>query len=263
MNSKLPHERLREWADESEKNDTYPSGWLIGCLLEDTYNVPVEECERKAFRKLADEVEGAIESAYMDGTCHYFDMIAEEQGWPKRKADELVEDYVKRCFFPRPRFDDGEPVQFHDSVRAENIVILVEEIAFTCRGWHLRNGLRKSLCGNWETPVKRPAPKVLDADGVPIEVGDAVYTEAGLRRYVAKVGTERCLGMEDWDGSPWVMFGNGSWMHAHDITHREPDSLRKLRDDMRGYADGGVSCIEDDMRMFADRLTALMEGGAE
>lgn len=27
--------------------------------------------------------------------------------------------------------------------------------------------------------------------------------------------------------------------------------------------DGGVSCIEDDMRMFADRLTALIERGAE
>ena len=121
----------------------------------------------------------------------------------------------------------------------------------------------RCLCLSIGKRVKRPAPKVFDADGVPIEVGDWVYTEAGLMRKVAKVGTERCLGMEDWDGSPWVMFGNGSWMHAHDITHREPDSLEKLRDDMRGYADGGVSCIEDDMRMFADRLTALIERGAE
>lgn len=35
-------------------------------------------------------------------------------------------------------------------------------------------------------------------------------------------GTKLCEGMGGWDGSPWVMFGNGSWMHARDLTHERP-----------------------------------------
>lgn len=36
------------------------------------------------------------------------------------------------------------------------------------------------------------------------------------------------------------------------------DSLEKLRDDMRNYAEGGVSCIENDVVMFANRLDAII-----
>ena len=36
------------------------------------------------------------------------------------------------------------------------------------------------------------------------------------------------------------------------------DSLEKLRDDMRNYAEGWVSCIENDVVMFANRLDAII-----
>lgn len=49
------------------------------------------------------------------------------------------------------------------------------------------------------------------------KAGDTVLTKSGVERTVAKVGTEHCEGMEGWDGSPWVMFTNGSWMHAKDV----------------------------------------------
>lgn len=229
-NSKLPHERLRDWAQESDNIGVYPSRQMVSNLLP-SLDVNSRQRHADAFRKLADEVE--------------------------------------RYYIPRPRYEDGEPVQFGDVALVGGDIGDVVDMVFSddsCQQVRIAfegdSSATHYMCIDGER-VKRPAPKVLDADGVPIEVGDWVYTEAGLRRYVAKVGTERCLGMEDWDGSPWVMFGNGSWMHAHDITHREPDSLERLRDDMRGYADGGVSCIEDDMRTFADRLTALMERGAE
>lgn len=230
MSDKLPHERLREWADIGKREGFYPSS-LMDVELTSESDLDPKLVDFEAFRKLAGEIE--------------------------------------RYYIPRPRFEDGEPVQFGDvALVCDDIGDVVEMVFYdgSCQQVRIAfegdSSATHYMCIDGEF-VKRPAPKVLDADGVPIEVGDWVYTEAVLRRKVAKVGTERCLGMEDWDGSPWVMFGNGSWMHAHDITHREPDSLEKLRDDMRGYADGGVSCIEDDMRTFADRLTALMERGEE
>lgn len=206
-NSKLPHERLRDWADIAERKGTFPST-LMDEELGEGFGENLKHCDSVAFRRLADEVEDAIESAYMDGTCHYFDMIAEEQGWPKRKADELVEDYVKRCFFPRP------------------------------------------------------APKVLDADGVPIEIGDTVWhVDSGEELTVDEfanrgLGLVKCsdedLACEDFD--------------ACKLTHREPDSLRKMRDDIAAYsadmAEPG-SILEDALDGWADRLTALMERGAE
>lgn len=226
-NDKLPHERLREWADDGERNETFPSVLmdkeLVGGFVEDS-----ELYDVIAFRKLADDIE--------------------------------------RFYIPRPRYGDGEPVQFGDDADELNGVekfIFLRSCGGCCQMQDAEGNMLNVFPGGF---VKRPAPKVLDADGVPIEVGDWVYTEAGLRRKVAKVGTERCLGMEDWDGSPWVMFGNGSWMHAHDITHREPDSLERLRDDIAAYNSDFTepgSILEDALDGWAQRLTALIERGAE
>lgn len=61
---------------------------------------------------------------------------------------------------------------------------------------------------------------VFDGDGTQIIKGDTVYTDAGIKRIVAKVGTEHCDGVEDWDGSPWVMFDDGSWINAKELSHK-------------------------------------------
>ena len=105
---------------------------------------------------------------------------------------------------------------------------------------------------------------MLDGDGVPTEVGDAVWLirlPNGIKEHIGERLTVEsvtygCVKVR-------TESGNVIFPHNRQLTHREPDSLERLRDDMRGYADGGVSCIEDDMRTFADRLTALMERGAE
>lgn len=261
-NSKLPHERLRECASKSEGNDTFPSGWLIGCLLGDTYNVPVRECERKAFRKLANEVEDAIESAYMDGTCHYFDTIAEEQGWPERKDGELVEDYVRRCFLPRPRFEDGEPVQFGDDFCAGNMVLKAFEMVLYQSEWHLGNGLGTSVSGKWDAPVKRPAPKVLDADGVPIKAKTWMYDLCtGDRVMVLALLPSGDVSVEAYDDavSDYVCSVNPSRLSLS-----EPDSLERLRNEMlvATKVNQTVESAKHDIEVFADRLTALMERGA-
>lgn len=83
-----------------------------------------------------------------------------------------------------PRFEDGEPVSIGDEVvdEAEEIVYRVSEIAFsdgygTCLRYEdQRDGNSYNFIDGLEPGehVKRPAPKVLDADGVEIRVGDTV-----------------------------------------------------------------------------------------
>lgn len=195
-NSKPPHERLREWACRSEKSNVYPSGCMCNDMVPDN-EYSDKPTERIAFRKFADEVEDAIESAYMDGTCHYFDMVADEQGWPERKADELVEDYVKRCFMV----------------------------------------------------------KVLDADGVPIEVGDVLFRKTdGLRVIVADIRGDNFIDGERCGFVPRY------------FTHREPDTFEKAMDCFQSILedkDGLDYEAEDKLWEVHKRLTAIMERDAE
>lgn len=221
-NSKLPHERLREWADSSERLSACPSSCMLGDMAtDDVY--PDKTTERIAFRKLADEIE--------------------------------------RYYIPRPRFEDGEPVQFGDE---PEWLETVDEMTFYDDGSAALGHVGNTFSVSPGKRVKRPAPKVLDADGVPIEVGDVVWlirvrngidVHIGERLTVESV-TYGCVKVRTKSGS--VLFP-----HNKQLKHREPDSLEKLLDDMRGYAYGGVSCVEDDMIAFADRLTALIERGEE
>lgn len=166
--------------------------------------------------------------------------------------------------------------------------------------------------------VKRPAPKVLDADGVEIKVGDTVYPTYGIyqgilsnvldaddeaailidvgnsfEKYARTAlthelpvfdanGERICKGDTVWD------LDSGERLHVeefvnrecglvqcsneedgdcedHDarrLTHREPDSLEKLRDDLYTLAARDDGDIEVEIVIFADRLTALIERGA-
>ena len=76
-----------------------------------------------------------------------------------------------------PRFEDGEPVRSGDKFAehggCENIVCSVEINDF----WFKIHGFdgADSLYGK-RSSVKRPAPKVLDADGVEIRAGDRVWS---------------------------------------------------------------------------------------
>ena len=77
-----------------------------------------------------------------------------------------------------PRFGDtGECAWFGDAVAAGVANITVEAIEFTAQGAYVKDGQD----GDWSTSVpaegrlKRPAPEVLDADGVRIREGDTVW----------------------------------------------------------------------------------------
>lgn len=150
--------------------------------------------------------------------------MAEEADTGKRRITERE----RRILDMWPRYEDGEPVMIGDAVEPPTHgAVSVEAIEFS-RG---KVCVKDAEDGGWNTsmfamhPLKRPAPEVLDADGVPIKVGDTVWHKSGIV----------CGAVEGIDA--------GSLMHtvryrseggteyrdaARDLTHTRPDSWKRL-----------------------------------
>ena len=103
-----------------------------------------------------------------------------------------------------PRFEDGELVKVGDELEFKGETMRVYLATFDADGWVLwcsREGIDGRLSGSYGERVKRPAPKVLDADGAPIEVGDVVYYD-GEPHPLTVVGITR-------DGKDALIDANG------------------------------------------------------
>lgn len=235
-------------------------------------------------------------------------------------------DEIERNYIPRPRFDDDEPVDFHERMGNGKHV---RRIIFREDGWTVDSGKDGAKrYGSYNSGTCKAIPRyhesVLDADGVEIKVGDTVYRESDGEKltvksvfvdiicggcftseefgvgYLAKYftherpvfdaegvrirkgdtvwsvadksrGTVVSIILDNtWHGYPvkvaWDK-GDEGFYPGDAITHREPDSLKKLRDDMRKYGTNfeiasGWPHDKSKYTEFADRLTALIERGA-
>ena len=154
-----------------------------------------------------------------------------------------------------PRFEDGEPVMpgdkvhyastYHDETEIEVESITVMDGFFVlcddeCRSNQYEQGQR----------VNRPAPKVLDADGVEIKAGDTVWyrslcTMGSMRKATVAGFDEHSLDgplvtLKDEAGKTW-------YIHPKKITHTPPDSWERLEEDaVKEPCDYfGVECDED------------------
>lgn len=274
---KLLHERLREWIPESSSSCVRDMVNGRETFVDDcTYDCPA--CASNAAKKLADEIE--------------------------------------RFYIPRPRFEDGEPVQFGDNIANDHFELGSPVDAFEIR----ENGFI-NIYGNGNSiefadfePVQHPTPKVYDADGVEIKVGDTVYEtsrdepltvcEVNSQYVHARTGSGGIRGnltacyltherpVFDADGvrickgdTVWVKdAGFNAWtvtrvkdsyisvcdagnteteiFEPESLTHREPDSLEKLRDDMNTFVAAKHPASSETLGGYCDRLTALIESGA-
>ena len=134
-----------------------------------------------------------------------------------------------------PRFEDGELVRIGDAVEFEGKTMRVCEVALYADSWALWcdcEDMSGRLHGSYCERVKRPAPKVLDADGVPIKVGDVVYFVggAGVRYAVKDIGFE--------PGGAFVDIIDeqvrGSLMVSPEkLTHERPDSWERIEEDAK------------------------------
>lgn len=130
-----------------------------------------------------------------------------------------------------PRFEDGEFVWFGDAVEVHHGgAIIADAIEFT-RG---EVCVKDAADGDWNTsmyamrPLKRPAPEVLDADGVEIKVGDTVYEP---RMYGDNSFTVSRF-TKNRDGRTLVMVEEmGSGVFPETVTHTRPGSWERLEED--------------------------------
>lgn len=172
----------------------------------------------------------------------------------QRREDDDIATWLDRWYLPRPVFEDGEPVQFGDEfVEPNGSEQTLNVLSYTEDGidYVSLNGYGRRPI---DEPVKRPAPKVLDADGVPIEVGDTVWgIISGNKLVVATLKEDGFIGQD------------GIVRAGELYTHREPDSLEKLRDDIAEWrADYTLPDSEWGIKMadWLDRLDAIIERGA-
>ena len=136
-----------------------------------------------------------------------------------------------------PRFEDGALVSIGDEVEHDGDTLRVECVRFEKIGYSLgvTEGLdRSNLFGFYGERVKRPTPKVLGADGAPIEVGDTVY-------FVGGSGTRFAVKDIDFkpDGAFVDIIDEGRYsatVNPESLTLERPDSWERLEADAKKKA---------------------------
>lgn len=141
-----------------------------------------------------------------------------------------------------PKFKDGKYVWFGDAyINPEVDANKVRDIRFEDRYVFLVGIEGFHTAFNIVKRVKRHAPKVLDADGVEIKVGDTVH-EVGTGR---EFTVERLPNPDAYQG---IMLrcpnGGSTSLDASRLTHTRPDSWEQLeRDAQKNACDYfGVEC---------------------
>lgn len=134
-----------------------------------------------------------------------------------------------------PRFEDGELVKVGDEVEYKGETMRVYLATLDADGWALwcsREGIDGRLSGSFGERVKRPAPKVFDADGVPIEVGDVVYFVADNDDGALTV---ECIDVSGEKPVVDLVYSDerGTWhlVEPEKLTHERPDSWERLEED--------------------------------
>ena len=242
-------ERLREWADgyaELSKDhttiDVVPSG--VVTLLSDIADkiereracaadvsmsaydlLPKEERDAIAWvREHGGLDQVKIDYDVYEGFSGLVDRIAARlgvsvEGLDDQDAEPIVTSALDRRLMPEgmewlvevwPRFEDGWPVRFLDDFErygdenSVSVVNMYSDGSFALNFRAYSKGER----------VKRPAPKVLDADGAEIRVGDTVY-QMGCKYRVSH--------LHGANGKVRIVYENsGRWVDPKTLTHRAP-----------------------------------------
>ena len=173
---------------------------------------------------------GAVQ-ARVDTLRDTLDWLRELAGVGK---DELVDydellDALDRRLMPEgmewlveawPRFEDGELVRVGDEFMGKDgKTYTVKQIRFMGFYFSLYDFCdeRPQFRADYGERVKRPAPKVLDADGVEIELGDDLYSvEGGLKLHVGVIDTR------NGKIATAEMYALDKWADPAMYTHRAP-----------------------------------------
>ena len=168
-----------------------------------------------------------------------------------------------------PRFEDGELVGIGDEVDGDGETMTARNVTLSATGWTLTldsNDTVAVLSGASGERVKRPKPRILDVDGVPIEVGDTAYTiEDGRKVEVTGIYGDGAVAIVDSDGLITVRTSGEC------LSHERPDSWEQLEEDAKlipsNYVEKcGLACLvtrnfETMTRDLVRRAKALAKAG--
>ncbi len=122
-------------------------------------------------------------TAFTDVVCN---RLAPElryvEGCSKDVMDAALEALDRRLMpegMEWPRFEDGEPVRVGDAFAYGDETFYVDSVQLLRREFHLWATNGRVVTGSNGERCERPAPKVLDADGAEIRVGDTVWATNG------------------------------------------------------------------------------------
>ena len=229
---------LMRWAANGEPyNGVDGNRWIyptekIKALVEDvTGEWP---SDHEAFSIIADKIDAELAEARKDAIREskkpmwwFRSAIKRGEDWPEPRDGEKFRDYLHRCFLPRPRFEDGEPVQMCDEIAICGGDIDVNEVVMLLdgSGYRLLHSTDVSASAI-EDRVKRPAPEVLGADGLPIKAGETVWhvingreaTVANLKPW----GAECDLADDICESVVWAY---------EIITHTHPETQERIDED--------------------------------
>lgn len=220
---KLIHERLREIANNR---------WLASLDVDESSSRDAIDIVRESLSYVKESMSYCVD---MQNILNYI-------------ADE-----IEKYYDPKLRFEDGEPAKEGDKyVDQYGHECTISSIDKRARIWD-ENGRYEvvDVC----KPLKRPEPKALDADGIEIKVGDTVFENNSPipLKVVTVYG----------DGDICAVGDRGicSKLDSSNYSHREPDSLEKILDDLTAYRENQVA-NNDTLIKIEFRLAAIMERDA-
>lgn len=254
-------------------NDT-PDARLFSAIEGRDYCHTADAEDREALRTLADKIDAELAEARKDAICEskkpmwwFRNAIKCGYDWPEPRDGEKFRDYLHRCFLPRPRFEDGEPVQFGDDTDELDGVekfIFTRSCGGSCQMQDADGNMLTVFPGDF---VKRRAPEVLGADGKPIVEGETVYRLSdGTAWKVTKLHhSEHRISVISIGGKGVTAGGR---FLTNGYTHTPPDTLERLRDDIaewRADCANPGSGWDAKTAEWADRIDAIIRrtGGAK
>ena len=207
---------------KNEKQGT--AKWLRGII---------DECDASGTRSCLDIAEVFGIDCKHEKTCR--DCITKMM---TAIADRIDAEQALPADVEWPRFEDGELVKIGDEVECDGDVMVVIGLFFEDGKLRIHADSSKAfgfLHGKYGEHVKRPTSEVLDADGVPIKVGDTVWaTYNGCEHLVMAVCSDGSFhpNMVKDDGC-MVEYDEGGWDFAKNVTHERPDSWERIEEDAK------------------------------
>lgn len=132
-----------------------------------------------------------------------------------------------------PRFEDGSMVKIGDEVEFDGEAAKVLDVAFNVERFSLGVDTTTTtgrVYGDLGERVKRPTPKVLGADGAPINVGDTVYCDDDPEQLVVDSFDDPGCVYLTLAKSPSGMLYT---IEPSRLSHERPDSWERIEEDAK------------------------------